>query len=272
MTRMRKIATAVSAASAALLAMTPTASATPTPASATSASRAAPAPRAPFVRESFDRLPLGPVTAGRGWTTDASHGSLTVEPSATGHGRELRLRTEGNGRAFLVLSDLAPAGNSFWARLRLRVAGFPTAPDWAHWTVAEASGSDVPTLVRPLGGQYVPTSQANFWGVGSDLGPTGDWTAWKTSAPATAGAWSCLEFHLDATDNRVTVYLDGEERAELTVSTKEHGGGADDFVFPRFDTLKLGWQLYQPGPTPQSYDVRMDDVALSTRRVGGCAS
>ncbi len=259
MTRMRKLAAALSAAAAVLLALPPTAS-------------AATAPHGTFVRENFDHLPLGPVTAGRGWSSDTFDGSLTIERSATGHGRELRLRTEGNGRAFLVLSGLAPAGNSLWARLRLRVDRFPIAPDWAHWTVAEASGSDAPTLVRPLGGQYVPTSGADFWGVGSDLGRTGDWTAWKTSAPAVAGRWSCVEFHLDATDNRVTVYLDGVEQPELTVSTKQHGGTADDFVFPRFDKLKLGWQLYQADPTPSSYDVRMDDVALSTRRVGGCVS
>ncbi|MFE9442097.1 hypothetical protein ACFYO2_24510 [Streptomyces sp. NPDC006602] len=259
MTRTRKIAAALIAASAALLAIPPTASATPTP-------------HPTLFRENFDRLPVGPVTAGRGWTTDTADGSLSVEPSSTGHGRELRLHTEGNGRAFMVLSALAPPGNSFWARLRLRVNDFPTAPDWAHWTIAEASGSDVPTLVRPLGGQYVPTAQANFLGVGSDLGLTGDWTAWKTSAPATAATWQCVEFHLDASDNRVTVYLDGVEQSELTVSTKEHGGTADDFVFPHYDRLKLGWQLYQSDPTPSSYDVRMDDVVLSTERVGGCAS
>lgn len=260
MTRMRKLATALLAVSA-LLVTPPTASASPT--------RSA---HEHLARETFDRLPLGPVTAGHGWTADTAGGSLTVEPGTTGHGRELRLHTEGNGRAFLVFSDLAPAGNSFWARLRLRVDRFPTAPDWAHWTVAEASGSDVPTLVRPLGGQYVPTSGADFWGVGSDLGPTGDWTAWQTSAPAAAATWQCVEFHLDAKDNRVTVYLDGVERPELTVSTKRHGGTADDFVFPHFDKLKLGWQLYQANPTPSAYDVRMDDVALSNKRVGGCPS
>lgn len=262
----RKAAAALSAAAALLLAIPPTASATTSPQSTTGGG----SPRRAFVQENFDRLPLGPVTAGRGWTTDTSNGSLTVAPSTTGHGRELRVRTEGNGRAFLVLSDLAPPGNSFWARLRLRVDAFPTAPDWAHWTIAEASGSDTPTLVRPLGGQYAPSPGGNFWGVGSDLGPTGDWTAWKTSAPATADAWSCVEFHLDATDNRVTVYQDGVEKTELTVSTKQHGGTGDDFVFPRFDRLKLGWQLYQADPTPSSYEMRMDDVALSTQRVGGC--
>ncbi|NEA99804.1 hypothetical protein [Streptomyces sp. SID13726] len=254
-------AVALSTAAVALLVIPPTASAAPTSGTAH---------RKTFVRENFDRLPLGPVTEGRGWTTDSAGGTLTVVPGAKGHGRELRIRTEDNGRAFLVFDELAPPGNSFWGRVRLRVGGFPIAPDWAHWTIAEASGADSPTLVRPLGGQYAPTDNGNFWGAGSDLGPTGDWTSWKTSSPAVAGAWQCVEFHLDASDNRVSVYLDGVERSDLTVSTKVHGGTSDDFVFPRFDKLKLGWQLYQANPTPSSYDIRMDDIALSTRRVGGC--
>jgi hypothetical protein len=219
-------------------------------------------------REDFDHLPLGPVAGGPGWTTDVSAGSLTVEPSSTGHGRQLHIHTDGNGRAFLVVPGLTAPHNSFWVSLRLRVGALPTAPDWDHWTIAEASGSDSPTLVRPLGGQYVPTSGANFFGVGSDKGPTGDWTAWQTSVPATAGGWRRVEFHLDATDNRVTVYLDGVEQTALTVSTKKHGGTSDDFVFPTFDSLKLGWQLYQPNPTPSSYDVQLDDVVVSTHRVG----
>jgi hypothetical protein len=257
MTPLRKAAVALVASVAALLPVSPTASASPSPV---------------LARETFDRLPLGPVTEGRGWTTDTSDGTLTIARSSSGHGRELLIRTQGNGRAFLVFPDLKPPGNSFWARLRLRVDAFPTAPDWAHWTLAEASGTGSPTLVRPLGGQYAPTDRGNFWGVGSDLGPTGDWTSWKTSAPAAAGTWQCVEFHLDATDNRVTVYFDGVPQPDLTVSTDQHGGTSDRFVFPTFDRLKLGWQLYQADPSPSSYDVRMDDIALSSRRVGGCKS
>ena len=262
MALLRKLTAALSATAAVLLATTPTASVTtPTPHGTGT-----------LVRENFNRLPLGPVTAGRGWTTNTSNGTLTVEPSTTGHGRELHLHTEGNGRAFIVLSDLAPPGNSLWARLRLRVAAFPTAPDWAHWTIAEASGSDSPTLVRPLGGQYFPDARANYWGVGSDLGPTGDWTNWKTSAPASAAKWQCAEFHLDAKDNQVKVYLDGIEQPDLTVSTNHHGGTPDAFTFPTVNELKLGWQLYQSNPTPSSYDIHLDDITVSTRRAGGCGS
>ena len=135
MALLRKSAAALCAAAAVLLAIPPTASATP-------------APYGTLARENFDRLPLGPVTEGRGWTADTADGTLSVAPSATGHGRELRIRTEGNGRAFLVFDELAPPGNSFWGRVRLRVGGFPTAPDWAHWTIAEASGAGSPTPPR----------------------------------------------------------------------------------------------------------------------------
>jgi len=38
-----------------------------------------------------------------------------------------------------------------------------------------------------------------------------------------------LAFHLDATDNRVTIYFDGVEQPDLTVST---GGTGNPFTFP----------------------------------------
>ncbi len=41
-----------------------------------------------------------------------------------------------------------------------------------------------------------------------------------------------MEFHLDATDNRVTVYFDGVEQPDLTVSTHQHGGTSDPFALP----------------------------------------
>ncbi|MDQ0794237.1 hypothetical protein [Streptomyces sp. B1I3] len=204
---------------------------------------------------------------GRGWTTDAANGTLTIERDATHHSKHLRIRTEGNGRAFLEIRNLTPPGNSFWGRVRLRVDAFPTAPDWAHWTIVEATGEG-PGYVRPLGGQYVPGVGENLWGAGSDGGPTGDWTAWHESAPARAGTWQCVEWRMDASDNKISLWIDGEAKPELAVSTHHHGGLDTDFVFPRFDTLKIGWQLYQGSPSPSSYDARMDDIALDGTRLG----
>lgn len=215
--------------------------------------------------EDFNALPPGNAQS-PDWNTVSNNGTLTVEPAASG-GQDLHLATQGNGSAFLQVSNFTPPDNSFWGRIRLRVGTFPTAPDWAHWTIVEATG-DGAGFIRPLGGQYVPTVGANLWGVGSDGGPTGDWTAWQESAPAEGGAWQCLEWQMDADDNRISVWIDGEAQPDLTVDTNNHGGNPVDFVFPDFHTVKLGWQLYQGNPTPASYDVHLDDIALDGDRIG----
>ncbi|WP_055477699.1 hypothetical protein [Sphaerimonospora mesophila] len=215
--------------------------------------------------EDFQTLPTGGASS-LNWGIDTKHGTLTVERDRHGQ-KVLHVHTEGNGRAFLKVDDFAPPGNGFYGRVRLRVQAFPTAPDWAHYTLIEATGTG-PEIVRPLGGQYVPTLGKDLWGVGADGGPTGDWTNWRESAPSQAGKWQCVEWRMDATDNRISVWFDGVAKPDLTVSTRDHGGNDVDFVFPRFDTVKLGWQLYQANPSPASYDVWMDDIALSTQRVG----
>ena len=221
--------------------------------------------RALLFCEDFERLPTGgPATLD--WCTDTRHGTLSVERQ--GRGRVLHAHTEGNGRAFLRVDDLAAPGNGFYGRLRLRVDAFPTAPDWAHFTLVEATGSGSAEVVRPIGGQYAPTVPGTFWGVGADGGPTGDWTNWRESAPVVEDTWQCIEWTLDRTDNRVAVWIDGVANADLTASSSEHGGNDVPFVLPAVDTVKIGWQLYQSGTTPGAFDLWIDDVALGTRRLG----
>jgi hypothetical protein len=71
----------------------------------------------------------------------------------------------------------------------------------------------------------------------------------------------------------VNVWINCQEQKDLSVSTTKHGGGTDDvdFVFPNFDTVKFGWELYQSGSTPSSFDLWFNDVALGTARIG-CGS
>jgi hypothetical protein len=213
--------------------------------------------------EDFQSVPLGGATSLR-WGVDTSHGTLTVEKAARGQ-RVLHVHTERNGRAFLRVEDFSPSGNSFYGRLRLRADAFPRRPDWAHYTLVEATGQG-PEIVRPLGGQYVPAAGRARWGVGADGGPTGDWTNWRESAPSREDVWQCVEWRMDATDNRIELWFDGVHQPDLTVSTHEHGGNPVDFVFPRFDSVKFGWQLYQPNDG--AYDLWMDDIALATTRIG----
>lgn len=219
--------------------------------------------------EDFESLPPGPAQSSA-WATDTRDGSLTVEASGSGEGadgRFVRVHTDGNGKAFMKVTGLEPPGNSFFGRIRMRVDTFPTAPDFAHWIMVEAQGEG-DGLIRPLGGQFFGEKNANFYGVGSDGGPTGDWTDFKESAPAADGAWQCLEWQMDATDNRITVWIDGEAQPDLTVDTRNHGGADVDFIFPDFNTVSFGWQVFQDNPTPAAFDADLDDLALSTTRVG----
>jgi hypothetical protein len=215
--------------------------------------------------EDFDRLPAG--ASSLDWGIDTRNGTLTVERGRRG-GKVLHVHTRDNGRAFLRVDDFAAPGNRFYGRMRLRVDAFPTAPDWAHFTLVEATGSGSAEVVRPIGGQYVPTLDRSLWGVGADGGPTGDWTNWRESAPVAEDTWQCVEWHLDPAGNRVVVWFDGVANPELTASTDAHGGNDVPFILPTVNTVKIGWQLYQAGTTPDRFDLWIDDVALSTRRLG----
>jgi hypothetical protein len=212
--------------------------------------------------EDFQSLPTGGATSLE-WGVDTRYGTLTVEKLGRGQ-KVLHVHTERNGRAFLRVDDFAAPGNSFYGRVRLRVDAFPRQPDWAHYTLIEATGEG-PEIVRPLGGQYVPTLDKTLWGVGADGGPTGDWTNWRESAPSREDVWQCVEWRMDAADNRIELWFDGVAQPDLTVSTNNHGGNDVDFLFPRFDTVKFGWQLYQPNEG--AYDLWLDDLALGAERI-----
>ena len=223
-----------------------------------------PVPGALFC-EDFEHLPTGGPSTLR-WGVDTRNGTLTVERSR--HGKVLHVRTLDNGRAFLRADDLTVPPAGFYGRMRLRVDAFPTAPDWAHFTLVEATGTGSTEVVRPVGGQYVPSVDDSLWGIGADGGPTGDWTAWTEEAPAVADRWQCVEWRLDSTTNTVTTWFDGGAGPVLRASEHSHGGNDVPFILPTVDTVKIGWQLYQGGTTPGQFDLWIDDVALATERLG----
>jgi hypothetical protein len=241
---------------------------TVTPLSASGAQRGSCPSRGALFCEDFEAQPVGGASS-LNWGIDTRHGTLTVERAGR-VGKVLRVHTEANGMAFLKVVDFAAPNNTFYGRFRVKVDAFPTAPDWAHFTLVEATGSGSKEVVRPFGGQYAPsvTPPGSFWGVGADGGPTGDWTNWRESAPTVADRWQCVEFGWYAPDNRITVWLDGVPQPDLTVSTASHGGAATDFVLPTVDTIKIGWQLYQGSPSPDHYDMWLDDIAFTANRLG----
>jgi hypothetical protein len=235
--------------------------------------------------EDFEALGAGTATSTL-WSIAKSGGTTaTIEatPNAqsapkTLGAKALHLHTGdgqgGSGFAFLVPKSFAPPGNSFFGRVWVWVDAFPIKPDFAHFTLVEVTGTGDGTLVRPLGGQFIPSENSlqALLGVGSDGGPTGDWTDWQPTVPTVNKQWQCLEWQLNASDNIVNVFIDGVAKPELSISTKKHslrgGNAAVDFRFPAFNQIKIGWQLYQGGATPGFYDLWFDGMALSTTRIG----
>lgn len=222
--------------------------------------------------EDFESLPLGPATSSA-WTTESANGQLAIDDTHARGQHALEVTTTGNGRARLQKTGLVLPGNSAWGTMHVWAAAFPTAPDYAHYTLVELAGTGTTSLIRPIGGQYAPAAGAanpagDYWGVGTDGGPTGDWTNWKRTAPSVAGQWLCLEFHLDATNDAIDVYIDGVAHPELSVNRTDHGGTQVDFVFPTFDRIWFGWWLYQANPTPGTYSIWLDDLALGATRLG----
>ncbi len=225
--------------------------------------------------EDFEALPIGAAsnTTSAAWDVEAANGQLAVDATHARGQRALRITTNGNGRGRLTVSGLAPAGNSLYGVMHVWVTAFPSAPDYAHYTLAEFAGTGSGTLLRPIGGQYVPAQgvanpAGSFWGVGSDGGPTGDWTNWRRTAPSVAGQWLCLEWRMNAADGAIDVWIDGIAKPELSVTRTMHGGTSVDLTFPAIDRAWFGWWLYQAAPTPAAFEVWLDDLALGDARLG----
>jgi hypothetical protein len=220
-----------------------------------------------FFCEDFEQLALGTVMAGPDFTPSTANGTLTIDSAVARGQRSLHVQTQGNGRAYIQLNGFAPPGNSFFARMYVQVQQFPSAPNYAHFTLVEAAGQGA-GLVRPIGGQFIQEESGVFWGPGSDAGPTGDWTNWRTTTPAEPGRFVCMEWEMNDADNNINVWIDSQPKPELSVSTTVHGGAQTAFEFPQFNSLWIGWQLYQGGPTPNQFNLWFDDIVLSRVRVG----
>ncbi len=220
---------------------------------------------AAFFCEDFEQLALGAAQASGGWRPE---GNVSVDGQAGQGQRSLRLQPAGGQFARIVIDGFAPPQNSFFGRLRVNVAQYPTAPNYAHYVLVEATGGGSSERVRPVGGQLInEAGNLNMWGPGSDGGPTGDWTNWQPTSPTRDGVWECVEFRLDDASSRIDIWVDEEPQPDLTSTGNPNNPGAP-FVFPEFNAIWFGWWVFQGGTQPGQFDVRLDDIVLSTERIG----
>lgn len=206
-------------------------------------------------------------------TWDSNGATPTIDGTHAARGtKALHVHTEGNGFSFLKETKTFPAPNdTYWGRMFVWIDAVPTAPDWAHWTLVGAAGSDHPGEIR-VGGQFNPQIPKNLFGVGTDGGATGDWTNLDGDAPTTVPTqtWVCLEWMHDGNANETKFFQDAVEHPSLATTATDHGGDqGQQYLLPSFESVWVGWWLYQGSPSPDHYDVWIDEVVIdNTARVG----
>jgi hypothetical protein len=190
------------------------------------------------------------------WRTTRSGGTVAVETmQAARGGRALHITSANGGMNAITQTKTFPiAGNSLFFRMFLWLEDDITTN--GHFTFAEARGTGNSSLVRFGGiGKRV--------GVGSDGGPSGDWTNTDSKATLPSKRWICYESQFDGATNKFRVWIDDKESTTLNVGIDKHPG----FVMPMFTSLWFGWILYQQG---EAQDLWIDEIAVDGKRIG-CA-
>lgn len=207
------------------------------------------------------------------WTIETSGGnSMTLSSEQARHGSKSVHIVANNGYARLRNESAFPMpNNDYFGRMYLRVARFSTVA-WAHFTVAEGAGVGDGSLIR-VGGQYNSSIQANRWGVGTDGGPTGDWTMHDNDPPGSPSeppvdTWVCLEWEHKGSTNETRFFVDGEEHPSLATTATKHGSSnaGVEYILPEMTSFWFGWWQYQQDSSAP-FEVWIDLVAIDDERV-----
>jgi hypothetical protein len=178
--------------------------------------------------------------------------------------------TSNNEFSYISETKTFPEMNdTFWGRMFFYVDALPVTPTGAHFTILEGAGTGDTSKVRE-GGQY------RKFGVGTDGGPTGDWTnidqdpTKDTAQEIPEKTFICVEWQYKGETNETHFYADGVEHPSLATSPSVmHGANsAVQYLLPQFNSLWMGWWLYQAGPMPDHYDVWIDEIAIDKARIG----
>jgi hypothetical protein len=192
--------------------------------------------------------------------------------------KALHLTLGATGGSGVTTTKIFPrADGVYYGRMFLYFDVLPTGPQWAHWTISGAntpSGASDKSELR-LGGQNDGT--INRFGVGTDHGPSGDWTNLDNDPSGKAkkvpeDAWICVEWMVDTQHDQSKFWWDGTEHPSLaTTRDVKHGGNASvKYDLPELGSVWVGFENYNQGQTmlPNKYDVWIDEVALNATRIG----
>ena len=212
------------------------------------------------------------------WRTKLSPPTVDDMHAARGS-KALHVHTGATGGSGLETSKLFPSAQGhYYGRMFVYFDALPTSPAWAHWTIAGAnpvaSSSDQGEL--RVGGQF--DGKLERFGVGTDHGPTGDWTNLDQDPAGAVRAvalkqWLCVEWLHDWEHDETSFYLDGVEHPSLhTTANVKHLGNANvKYELPELGSVWVGFWNYDQGSKavmPAQYDTWIDEVAFDDERIG----
>jgi hypothetical protein len=201
------------------------------------------------------------------WSTMGAAPTLDNTRAARGE-RSAHFHSTDNGLMLIRTTNIFPvANNNYFGRLFVWFDALPSAPQWAHWTIAGAQGGGEAEI--RVGGQF--DGQINRFGVGTDHGATGDWTRLDEDSdePVPVRTWLCVEWQHDGAADETRLWIGGVERTSLRTAADDHGGDdGEEYLLPEFESAWVGFWQYATGVTPEEFDVWIDEVAFDGERIG----
>jgi hypothetical protein len=201
------------------------------------------------------------------WSTMGSAPEFDTTRAARG-ARSGHFHTTNNGLMLIRNASIFPVpDNRYYGRLFVYFDALPSDPQWAHWSLVGAQGEEEAEI--RVGGQF--DGEINRFGVGTDHGPTGDWTRLDEDSdePVPVREWLCIEWLHDGSTDETQFWVNEEERGSLHTTADDHGGEeTEQYLLPDFESAWVGYWQYATGVTPNQFDVWIDEVVFDDERVG----
>jgi hypothetical protein len=260
---------------------TPDSSASPTPASgddagaspdaSASTGMAGPCGGLPLC-DDFESAAAGGPPSTKLWSLSqpdcTGTGTLAVD-DAQAHGGKHSLRVDGGGgycdHVFIAnTAVMLTLGPQVYARFFVRVGAVLGAGHVTFLAMKDAAdkGGDL-----RMGGQdaILMYNRQSDDATLPNLGPAGV----ADSIALAAGAWTCVEFHIDETAGTIDTWVNGAEVAGLVENGTPTADVSSQWLAPgawkpMLADFRLGWESY----SGQTMTLWFDDVALASKRIG----
>ena len=193
----------------------------------------------------------------------SGEGKVYLDTSKSYSGKQSICFESGEGfknRAFISLeNNTIKSCTQFYGSMYMFVE--EASPDGIHWTMIQASGKTSKGFHAEIryGGQHQKIIMANY-----DTNPikTDCWHHTQFKIPEKK--WFSVQWFFDRKSNNAKLWIDNKLVHELNANDVDKGCIANDtnqnWIFPFFEKLTLGWVDYQKGG---SRKVWIDDVILS---------